>query len=433
MENRSAVIGAGVGGLAAAYDLVKAGRQVTVYEKESQPGGLAGGFFNEGWDWSVEKFYHHWFASDHAILNLIQELGWKNRVHFYRPQTVVYHDGDFYPLDSPLAALLFPGFSFVEKMRFGLVTGFLRYLSGWRNLEGYTAHEWMQRFYGRSVYRTLFEPLLIGKFSQYYQTVNMAWFWARFKARTSRLGTYEGGFQTFLNDFAGRLKSLGVEFRFNSSIQNIRSVNGVQIEMQADKQQVIYDQVLATVPPGLLARLAPDLDQQYLQKVTSLKSIGAVVLVIALKHPLSRKGYYWYNLPKSSGFPFLALVEHTNFIPSSHFNGDHIIYCGDYLEPDHEFFKLGKAELLDRFMPGLERINEAFRPDWIRDSWLYRTNYAQPIPQINHSRNIPAIQTPIANLFFASMSQVYPWDRGTNFAVALARDAARLMLAGQQA
>ncbi len=66
----------------------------------------------------------------------------------------------------------------------------------------------------------------------------------------------------------------------------------------------------------------------------------------------------------------------------------------------------------------------------MRKSWLFRSTYAQPIPLLNHSRNIPPVQTPIPGLYFASMSQVYPWDRGTNFAVKIGRDTARLMLAG---
>jgi len=146
-----------------------------------------------------------------------------------------------------------------------------------------------------------------------------------------------------------------------------------------------------------------------------------------MKHKLSPEGYYWYNMPKSAGFPFLALVEHTNFLPPEHYGGDHIVYCGDYLEPDHPYFQLSKEELLERFIPSLKRINPNFSPEWVRDSWLYRTAYAQPIPLVNHSKNIPAIRTPIPGLFFASMSQVYPWDRGTNFAVEIARRAAKMM------
>jgi protoporphyrinogen oxidase len=178
----------------------------------------------------------------------------------------------------------------------------------------------------------------------------------------------------------------------------------------------------------LLAKLAPDLPPDYLQGLLNLKSMGAVVMVLSLKHQLSEQSYYWYNIPKKAGFPFLALVEHTNFLSPEHFGGDHIVYIGDYLETDHEYFQLNEQELLERFLPVLPRFNSKFQRDWIKKVWLWRTAYAQPIPLVDHSQNIPAIQTPIPGLFFASMSQVYPWDRGTNFAVEIGRRAARMML-----
>ena len=140
--------------------------------------------------------------------------------------------------------------------------------------------------------------------------------------------------------------------------------------------------------------------------------------------------YYWFNLPKEAGFPFLALVEHTNFMPREHYGGDHIIYCGDYLEPDHEYFQLSKEALLERFLPSFSRFNPAFDRSWIKQTWLWKTDYAQPVPLVNHSRNIPAIATPLRGLWLASMSQVYPWDRGTNYAVQLGRRVAKMAVAG---
>ncbi len=101
--------------------------------------------------------------------------------------------------------------------------------------------------------------------------------------------------------------------------------------------------------------------------------MGAVVMVLALKQQLSEQGYYWYNIPKSAGFPFLALVEHTNFLSPEHFGGDHIVYIGDYLETDHEYFSLSQEELLERFLPVLPRFNPQFKPDWVRKTWLFRT------------------------------------------------------------
>ena len=194
------------------------------------------------------------------------------------------------------------------------------------------------------------------------------------------------------------------------------------------EQTGMFDQVLVTLSPEAMSRLVPSLPEGYLHGLRSMQSMGALVITLALTHQLSEQGYYWYNLPKSAGYPFLALVEHTNFISPEHFGGDHIVYMGDYLEPEHEFFRLSQEELLERFLPALTRFNPKFERSWVRKAWLYRPAYAQPVPLVDHSKNIPDIQTPIEGLFFASMSQVYPWDRGTNFAVEIGRRAARLMM-----
>ncbi len=425
-----AIIGAGIGGMAAAHDFVNAGHKVTIFESAPAVGGLAAGFKDENWDWSVEHFYHHWFQKDHDILGLIRELGLQDKVIFPAPKTVVYHKGNFYPLDSPKAALTFPGFNLLDMARFGFVTVYLRYLAAWKPLEKVTAHEWMRKYYGEKLYRLNFQPLLEGKFGPYYKEVNMAWFWARFKARSTRLGTFQGGFQAFSDAFADQLRQRGVDIRLSTPVERIEPIAGGRTRLvQPGGQSEEFDRCLVTVGPGLMARLAPDLPQDYLQGLLNLKSMGAVVMVLALKHQFSPQGYYWYNLPKSAGFPFLALVEHTNFVSAEHFGGDHIVYIGDYLETDHEYFKLTKEELLERFLPVLTRFNPNFSPEWVRKTWLFRAAYAQPVPLVNHSRNIPAIRTPLPGLFFASMSQVYPWDRGTNFAVQIGRKAAKMILA----
>ncbi len=423
-----AIIGAGFGGLAAAYDLRKAGHAVTVFEAADYVGGLASGFKEPGWDWYVEKFYHHWFASDEHMLGLIHELGLEDKVLFPRPYTVLLHDGKWYPFDSILKALLFPGLGWgLNKIRFGLVGLYLRLTNNWKALEQFTADAWMRQWAGRQVYEKMWEPLLIGKFGPYYQDVNMAWMWARLKARTTRLGTFEGGFQAFADLLADNLRQAGVEIRLGTRIDSIQpGPDGLTLHSAVGAE--IFDRVLVTTSPALLARLAPALPQDYLKGLLELKSMGAVVMVLSLKHQLSEQGYYWFNLPKSAGYPFLALVEHTNYVSPEHFSGDHILYAGDYLDPEHEYFKLSDEQLLERFLPSFQKINPKFERSWVKKVWVFKTAYAQPVPLVGHSKNIPEIQTPIAGLYFASMSQVYPWDRGTNFAVEIGRRAARLML-----
>lgn len=423
-----AIIGAGFGGLAAAYDLRNAGHEVTVFESADFVGGLASGFKEPNWDWSVEKFYHHWFQSDASMLGLIRELGWESQVRFPRPLTVMYHAGKFYPFDSILKALLFPGLGFgLDKVRFGFVGLYLRLTNNWRALEKVTADAWMTKWAGRRVYEQMWKPLLVGKFGPFYRDVNMAWMWARIKARTTRLGTFEGGFQKFADLFADRLRASGVEIRLGTAVRSIKRNADGGLALEAGGVES-FDRVLVTASPQLLAKMCPDLPQEYLKGLLELKSMGAVVMALSLKEQLSKDGYYWFNLPKEEGFPFLALVEHTNYIPPEKFGGDHIVYAGDYLEQGHEYFSLSEAELLERFLPAFQRINPAFTRDWVKKVWLFKTNYAQPVPLLNHSKNIPAIATPIDGLYFASMSQVYPWDRGTNFAVEIGRRAAKMML-----
>lgn len=421
------IIGAGFGGMAAAYDLQKAGHEATIFESADFVGGLASGFKEPYWDWSVEKFYHHWFASDQHMLGLIDELGLSDRVLFPRPYTVLLHNGRWYPFDSILKALLFPGLGWgVKKIRFGLVGLYLRLTNNWRPLEKVTVEEWMRRWAGAEVYEKMWQPLVIGKFGSHYKDVNMAWMWARLKARTTRLGTFQGGFQAFADRFAEILRGLGVEIRLGTRVTSIkREQNGLLVESGAGTES--FDKVLVTTSPRLMARLCPELPESYLKGLLELKSMGAVVMVMSLKQRLSEEGYYWFNLPKEDGYPFLALVEHTNYVSPQHFGGDRIVYAGDYLEPGHEYFSMSDEELLERFLPALKKFNPALERDWVKKVWVFKTDYGQPVPLVNHSKNIPDIVTPVEGLYFASMSQVYPWDRGTNFAVGIGRRAAKMM------
>jgi len=423
------IIGAGVTGLTTALDLIDNSNEVTIFEAADYVGGLSSGFKEPHWDWYVERYYHHWFASDSHILNLIDKLGLSENVIFPRPYTVMYHKEKWYPFDSITSALLFPGLGWgINKIRFGLVVLYLRITKNWKVLEQTTVDQWMQKWAGKKVYQTMWKPMMIGKFGEKYaEKVNMAWMWARFHARTNRLGTYKGGFQAFCDQLASHITNKGVVINLNTPIKRIMQNKNGGWDVESQNNSYHVDKLLVTTSPATFAEIAPQLPKDYLQSLLSLKSMGAVVLTLALKHQLSEQGYYWFNIPKQAGFPFLALVEHTNYVSPDYFGGDHIIYCGDYLDPDHEYFSLSKEALLEKFLPALKRFNPKFEKSWVRNAWLHRTVYAQPVPLVNQSKAIPPIQTPLNGLYFASMSQVYPWDRGTNYAVEMSHKAAKII------
>jgi protoporphyrinogen oxidase len=435
------IIGAGVTGLAAAYDLAKQGHAVTVYEARPYAGGLAAGFHDARWEWSLDRFYHHWFATDKDIIGLIKELGAQDRLFFPRPTTSVYHQGRLYPLDSPLPALKFlplaslhrairvlqlTPLSLIDRLRFGLVGLYLTQVKDWRPLEEVTADAWLRQKVGDHAYEVMWKPLLISKFGEeHYQDVNMAWMWARLYKRTAALGYFVGGFQAFIDVLVDQVRARGAAVRLNTHVRGIhRTEDRLRLELRAG--DVEHEQVIATCSPHMLRARTPALPPDYAASLDNLKSMGAVVLILALKHRLT-ENHYWINLPKGKDIPFMGLVEHTNFIPPSHYGGDHLVYCGDYLPPDHPYLEYSKEQLLETYLPGLIKINAHFHPDWVRASWMFTEKYAQPIPPLNHSQNIPPLKTPIPGLWMANMSQVYPWDRGTNYSVEMGRRVARLI------
>ncbi len=236
----------------------------------------------------------------------------------------MFHDSKFYPFDSILAALLYPGLGWgINKIRFGLVGLYLRITNNWKDLEKTTVEAWMRKWAGDKVYEQMWQPMLVGKFGETFsKQVNMAWMWARLHARTTRLGTFEGGFQRFSDLFAQKLIEMGVHFEMNAPVESIQLNQGGRLDLTVKGEPRSFDQCLVTTSPGLLAKMTPTLPEDYLKGLLDLKSMGAVVMILSLNKPLSPDGYYWYNIPKKAGFPFLSLVEHTNFVTPDHFGGD---------------------------------------------------------------------------------------------------------------
>jgi len=438
------IIGAGITGLTAAYDLTQQGCSVTIYEARDHVGGLASGFRDERWEWSLDHFYHHWFASDEDVIDLIDELGERDSLFFPHPTTTVYYQGRLYPLDSPVPMLKFIPFSqlhrairvlqftpisLLDRLRTGLVALYLTLMKDWHPLERVSVDEWMRRMVGERAYNVWWKPLLISKFGEEkYCSVNMAWMWARLYKRTASLGYFAGGFQSFVDLLAEKVATQGGEVRLETAVQAVRSTIDGRLRLETAANTFEHDQIIATCSPRQMLQLAPDIPASYAMKLDQLESMGALVLILALKHPLT-EGHYWINLPKGEEFPFMGLVEHTNYISPDHYGGDHLIYCGDYLPPDHAYFEYSKEQLLALYLPSLVNINPDFRSEWVRASWMFTERYAQPIPTLDHSRNIPALETPIPGLWMANMSQVYPWDRGSNYAVEMGRRVARRVAA----
>ena len=125
---------------------------------------------------------------------------------------------------------------------------------------------------------------------------------------------------------------------------------------------------------------------------------------------------YWLNV-NDPGFPFVGVIEHTNFEPASTYGGRHIVYLSKYLPEDADLFRMSDDDVVDYCVPYLERMFPEFRREWILAAHVWRARFSQPIVVRHYSRLIPEVETPIAGLYLSTMAQVYPEDRGTNYAI----------------
>ncbi|KKT38046.1 MAG: Amine oxidase [Candidatus Gottesmanbacteria bacterium GW2011_GWB1_44_11c] len=519
-----AIIGGGLTGLTAAYELLKYGHQVTVFEKEKTLGGLAGGFKPASrrgadassprveagrggmpnWTWSLELFYHHFFTNDSALISLAKELGLEKDMLILRPITSTLcqktedrkqkaEDGkdDFkqmsgvrlgipverpqsrnllrqslynlgkvfmwsedkentfeergartsdgerrttarlptrqepaciqYQLDSPMNLLTFPLLSPFDKLRTAALLAFCKINPFWQPLEKITAERFFKIIGGSRAWNILWQPLMEGKFGTYANGVPASWLWARFHKRTMRLGYFREGFQTFIDRLAEAIKKRGGTILTKYQISNIKYQKNFKFQISNFK----FDHVLITTPSSTAIKLI-QFPKLYEQKLKAIPHLLAQTLILETDKPILEKTY-WLNIADSS-FPFVAVVAHTNMVDKKYYGNRHITYIGNYLPDRHPYLSLTKHQLLKVFTPYIQILNSSFNSEFkILNSELFSAPNAQPVHTLNYSQKAPGIKTPIDGIYLANLDSIFPWDRGTNYAVELGKRAASLI------
>lgn len=402
-----AIIGAGLTGLTAGFRLSKQNHEVAIFEKEKTAGGLASGFREKKWDWSLERYYHHLFTSDQDIQNLVSELGLKTKLFFEEPKTSIYYQDKIVRFDSPISLLQFPFLNPLEKIQTAVATLFLKFFPSWEILEKHTASKFLPKLYGKKAYQILWEPLLKSKFGTEINSVSMAWFWARIHKRSASLGYIEGGFQILIEELVKQIEKNKGQVLLNHEILSIKEL----------KNQ--FDKIIVTVPSAAFLKINPDFPKDYQEKLENKKMLASLNLILVLKEKFFKDDTYWLNINDSS-FPFVAVVEHTNFIDKKHYGDERILYVGGYYPQNHRYLKMSKEEILKEFLPYLKNINPSFNFALCSMPYVVCSDLsAQPVVPINYSKIKLPHKTPDPQIILANMEQVYPWDRGTNYAVNL--------------
>ena len=419
-KTQVAIVGGGFTGLTAAYELVKNGISVTVLEAENEIAGLAAAFDVGGE--KLDRFYHHWFTNDKEVMQLIDELGLNDRVEINPTNTGVYYANNFFRLSTPWDLLNFTPLSFTNRIRLGLLALRARRVKNWMELEDKTAHEWLIELGGESVYQVVWEPLLKGKFGPYAEQVSAVWFWNKLKLRggsrgkggEERLAYFKGGFVGLADALAQRIIDLGGRIETNAPVLAITPIDGTW-QTTTSNGIITSDRVIATTALPLIAGMVCGwANDSYIKSLERIQYIGNVCLILELDRPLSKT--YWLNV-NDPNFPFVGVIEHTNFERAETYSGNHIVYLSKYLPHTDLMYSMTADELLDYSLPYLQKMFPKMERNWIQHHHLWRARWSQPVVEKHYSSLIPLEDGPKEGFHICSMAQIYPEDRGTNYAI----------------
>lgn len=416
------IIGAGFTGLTAAYMLAKQGYKVQVIESDTTPGGLAGTFsFTDGV--RLEKFYHHWFNNDHYVLSLAKELEMESDVIILPSRTGMYFNQQVWRLSTPKDLLFFTALPLIDRIRLGLLVFYVRRIVDWHTIEHLSIREWLEPLCGKNAYRVVWEPLITSKFSIYAETISAVWMWKKLVLRggtrnhagKEELAYFKGGFGRLADAIVLKIKELGGNVSFGKKAIGVQTKNRQVMAIETDQDEIIGRQFLFTPAFPIIANIFKKSDDlNWLSSLHRIRYLGNACLVIRLKQSLSET--YWLNV-NDPNFPFVGVIEHTNFDISDNYKGTYIIYLSRYLAIEDPVWSYDDDQYFIFTWKHLKRMFPAIKESWVIEYKVWRAEYAQPVAERNYSKIIPTKQTPFKNAFISTMAQIYPEDRGTNYAI----------------
>jgi protoporphyrinogen oxidase len=426
---RVVVIGGGFTGLAAAYQLTRVGIKAIVLESDPEVGGLAGSFEVHGE--KLEKFYHHWFVSDVHITQLVRDLGCEHNVICRRTRTGMYFANEVFKLSTPLDVLRFRPLKYVDRLHLAALVLRARAVKDWRQLESITAEEWLCRLGGKAVYTVVWEPLLRGKFGVHAPDISAVWFWNKLKLRGGSrnhrgdevLSYYRGGFAGLAEQLATEIIARGGEIRTRTSTVDLLVHGNCLRGVRTTRGTIEADAVIATPALPIIADLLrPYVPGCYTAQLGKIEYLANICVVLEIDRSLSKT--YWLNV-NDPNFPFVGVIEHTNLEPARTYGDRHIVYLSRYLDERDPLYSTGDSEILSNSIPHIQRMFPKFSGSWILDSHIWRARFAQPLVKRGYRDSIPPSDSPLERFYIATMAQIYPEDRGTNYAVREGRAIAR--------
>ena len=424
MGKKVAVLGAGPMGLAVAYQLARDGHHPVVYEADDRVGGMTAAFDFSGL--KIERYYHFHCISDHAFLNVLNELGLSDRMNWVPTKMGYWYLNQLQAWGNPIALLKFRGLGLVAKFRYGLHAFLSTKRDDWKPLDKVDAVRWIQRWVGPEAYEVLWRRLFDYKFYDYTSNLSAAWIWSRirrigrsrYNLFKEKLGYLEGGSETLLQGMHQDIIKNGGEVRLKSPVTKVVIENGAVIGIESQGAFEGFDTVISTIPLPYVPAVMPDLPAEILAQFRSVKNIAVVCVIVKLRQPLTEN--FWLNT-NDPEMDIPGIVEYSNLRPLEH----SIVYVPFYMPGEHPKFADPDEAFLQKVRRYFKKINPTLVDEDFLDIRASRYRFAQPIGVPGYLETIPEAKLPIKGLWVADTSYYYPEDRGISESIDFGRKMAQ--------
>lgn len=417
------IIGAGYSGLTIAKELIEKGQDVTIYEKQPYVGGMVDTI--EIFDTRLEKYYRHIFKSDKEAIQLIKDMGLEKELIWPATKMGYLTNKRPYLFGTPISLLKFKPLNFIQKLRFGFNVIHIKLINDYKKLEKVTAEKWLKDRIGDKVYSQVWEPLLISKFGEKKDKISMAWLWGKIKLRSTsttpegeQLGYIKGSYQKLTDNLYKFLIDKKVNIKLETSVNEVIKQNDkyiIEYNSNGKKEKEEFDIIVSTIDYRSFEKLFNKyMNSEEKNKIEKVNYTSARTMMIVTNKSFSP--FYWLNIGDND-IPFGGIIEHTNFIDKSNYNNNHILYISNYMTEDNKLYNLSKEELLKEYMKSLTKINKEFTMKNIKDYYVFDEKYAQPIIECNYSEYIMDDKLQNEKIYLCTMPQIYPEDRGMNYAI----------------
>ena len=225
------------------------------------------------------------------------------------------------------------------------------------------------------------------------------------------------------------LKKYKVEIITEHKLTEVIIKDNKVVKIRTEKQDFTSQDFVFTIPSLYLADLIQNASLSLSKKLKSIEYFGAICIILELNKRLSE--VYWLNIADDS-FPFGGIIEHTNFVDRSKYNNRYVAYLSRYFAMNEPIAKMTNKEIQEMMIARLPEIYPEFDRSWIENVYLFKTNTAATVCDMNFSRKIPDCRTEIKNLYIANMSHVYPDERSTNNSIRIAKETLKVMGIGHR-